>query len=119
MASMLHAISSAQSLADVIGEPCLIRHLDALFLAAVALGEDGTSGPIGESYALLGLPSAYVWDDHSSKLRDVLMRILVMAENTGDSSIINACKTVEERFIRMSERIAYVEITCRQTVSWT
>jgi hypothetical protein len=119
MTTMLAAISTARSLADVIGEPQLIRTLNALHEATEKIGGEGRGSALSDSYARLGLPVAYVWDDHSSKLRDILMRILVMADNTGDPDLIDACKVVEDRFMLMSERAAYVEVVCRQKPHWT
>lgn len=119
MTTMLAAISTARSLADVIGEPQLISSLNALREAAEKIGGDGSASAVCDSYARLGLPVAYVWDDYSAKLRDILMRILVMADNTGHPALIDACKVVEDRFLLMSERATYVEVVCRQKPQWT
>lgn len=119
MTTMESAISTAQSLAEIIGEPQLIRSLECLRQASHDLGLDGEKGKISDSYAMLGLSLAYVWDDHSAMFRDALMRILMMVDATGDENIIEACRKVKERFLLMSDRIAYVEVSCKQKPHWT
>lgn len=116
---MLSAIATARSLAAAIGEPQLIRSLEALRQTSHDLGMDGQRSPIGDSYAQLGLPLAYVWDDHSTRFRDVLARILTMADASKSDDLIDACREVQKRFLVMSDRVAYIEVVCRQKLQWT
>ena len=119
MPTMQVAIVRARALAELIGDPKLIMLLDDLRQLSDDLGLEGRQGRISHSYDLLGLSFAYVWDDHSAHFREILVRILAIAEASKNDVILDACAKVEECFMRISHRVEYLEVFCRQKIEWS
>lgn len=118
MPTMQAAVVKARALAKLLGDPKLVKLLGDLQQLSEDLGLDGKRGSISQSYSLLGLSFAYVWDDHSTHFREILVRILAMAECSKNDAVIDACGRIEECFMRMSGRIEYLEVICKQKIEW-